>query len=1285
MFLGGAGGGGGKRGGGGAGSGGRGVGGAADGAAARERLLEEARREREARERERAQRGPAVTVQRFLRGAAVRRRTRRAVCEQVAAKLADLATLAAMLAAKGVPVFLPPAAALQPLLARTLLLHRLVRLQADAAGVGLLARLAPWLTAALSARAAAAQQLAACPGAPAQLIKLVGIACEVACQRATSAGTRCVLLDLVLAACGGGAAAPPTDAPSPTATATAGVRVYARRRLRFIERVSRCLCFLTPVEGGAEVAGRVIEICLHLATCSAAAGPAGAVERAAGPTADLVACLLTLPWLVSRAAGSRGHRLLAAPGMLDALLQRHEEAPEALMGAGEGRPPPQPPARRRKPAAAAATPSPLAATSTVGSSGFAPPTKSFFDSPLARSGGGGGAQADAGSGSSEEKAAKAWPASAYLLGNLLQLLADTPPAGGGGGGGSDGSSGGAGAGVAPPLVGPLLAHLDPPAAVRALTKVADLMDTLPADTWGVSSPVMWAKGGEGGGGGGGGESAHGVLSPQVMPPPLVAQLRRLSSEAMAKAAARLLFCRDDLLKTARLRLPAEEDPEAGTYDAYAIDPRLAAWTGKEGSGSHLDAAASTTTSLMRSVWGTSKLALSFFKRLGRGDGSGGGGGGEGGGAPAPVALPPAPAPRALAASAASATTPFDDGVVYAFTRLYATLVAPRARAGAGSSSGGEGGSPIVDRVYLLNALAFTPDLGLIRTLWFFLVDRADLPTLVRTAAFKSTATPSGGLGALALLASLLGHWALVADDAELYARHTPLPLRELRHALRLLRDVLAHAEGVGVDAYAFPRARDLLAAPPTPFWPRLAAAAVGPLRSLYDRHSQRPLGPADMWVVDVAKVQLCLVPAHAHPPPPPAPSGGGSEVEEASRRLLAVLPFAVPFSTRAAMYENVREADRRAHQEGEAQVRITVARSRLFESAYGALAKVRGDALKRKVYVTFLNAEGMEEAGIDAGGLFKELWTSLASLVFDPEYGLFRCTPAGELYPNPASQLCSGLEDGAAFEFLGRVLGKALYEGVTIGPQFARFFLHRLTGRPVLLEHLPSLDAELYKSLMFVKTYEGDVEDLALTFTTGVDGEAAGGGGGGGGEVELIPGGAGIAVTAANRLRYIYLVAHARLNTSIERQTAAFLRGLREVIPPDWLAPFSAPELQVIISGSAGGVDVEDLRAHAAYVGGYSAGDRVMRDFWAVVAALGERDRAALLKFTTSCERAPPLGFRQLHPPFTLQRVPARDDAPLPSSSTCFHILKLPAYSSAKVMRAKLLQAIHSGAGFEMT
>jgi len=125
----------------------------------------------------------------------------------------------------------------------------------------------------------------------------------------------------------------------------------------------------------------------------------------------------------------------------------------------------------------------------------------------------------------------------------------------------------------------------------------------------------------------------------------------------------------------------------------------------------------------------------------------------------------------------------------------------------------------------------------------------------------------------------------------------------------------------------------------------------------------------------------------------------------------------------------------------------------------------------------------------------------------------------------------------------------------------------------------------------------------------------------------------------------------------------------------------------VLISGpSDGKIDVADMKANTRYTGGYSSFDRNMNRFWSVVSSFDTKLQADLLRFVTSCERPPPLGFASMNPPFTVQRVGImRDGEKLPSASTCFNILKLPTYSSEKVLRERLLYAIQSGAGFELS
>ncbi len=53
--------------------------------------------------------------------------------------------------------------------------------------------------------------------------------------------------------------------------------------------------------------------------------------------------------------------------------------------------------------------------------------------------------------------------------------------------------------------------------------------------------------------------------------------------------------------------------------------------------------------------------------------------------------------------------------------------------------------------------------------------------------------------------------------------------------------------------------------------------------------------------------------------------------------------------------------------------------------------------------------------------------------------------------------------------------------------------------------------------------------------------------------VDLIPNGSNITVTKENRLQYIHLVSHYRLNKQIRKQSDVFFEGLSEMIDHKWL------------------------------------------------------------------------------------------------------------------------------------
>lgn len=64
--------------------------------------------------------------------------------------------------------------------------------------------------------------------------------------------------------------------------------------------------------------------------------------------------------------------------------------------------------------------------------------------------------------------------------------------------------------------------------------------------------------------------------------------------------------------------------------------------------------------------------------------------------------------------------------------------------------------------------------------------------------------------------------------------------------------------------------------------------------------------------------------------------------------------------------------------------------------------------------------------------------------VFDTNRGLWLSTSEQELYPNPHGYARES-NQLSWFKFIGRILGKALYEGILVNVKFADFFLAKVS------------------------------------------------------------------------------------------------------------------------------------------------------------------------------------------------------------------------------------------------
>ena len=164
-----------------------------------------------------------------------------------------------------------------------------------------------------------------------------------------------------------------------------------------------------------------------------------------------------------------------------------------------------------------------------------------------------------------------------------------------------------------------------------------------------------------------------------------------------------------------------------------------------------------------------------------------------------------------------------------------------------------------------------------------------------------------------------------------------------------------------------------------------------------------------------------------------------------------------------------------------------------------------GASLKEPIQITFVDEFDIQEAGIDGGGVTKEFLTSVISQAFDPNNDFvekfFVENDKHLLYPNPTALedlkvrwRGMGFKDNhpsvrnevksllQQYEFLGRIIGKCLYEGILVDVNFAGFFLKKwaLTGGTgsapmesgyrANINDLRELDEDLYRGTAQLKS-----------------------------------------------------------------------------------------------------------------------------------------------------------------------------------------------------------------------
>ncbi|KAL6511581.1 hypothetical protein OROGR_021178 [Orobanche gracilis] len=393
---------------------------------------------------------------------------------------------------------------------------------------------------------------------------------------------------------------------------------------------------------------------------------------------------------------------------------------------------------------------------------------------------------------------------------------------------------------------------------------------------------------------------------------------------------------------------------------------------------------------------------------------------------------------------------------------------------------------------------------------------------------------------------------------------------------------------------------------------------------------------------------------------------------EKSFSLMLKVPRFIDFDNKRSHF---RSQIKHQHDHHHSPLRISVRRAYILEDSYNQLRMRSAQDLKGRLTVHF-----QAEEGIDAGGLTREWYQLLSRVIFDKGALLFTTVGNESTFqPNPNSVYQT--EHLSYFKFVGRVVGKALFDGQLLDVHFTRSFYKHILGAKVTYHDIEAIDPDYFKNLKWL--LENDISDvLDLTFSIDADEEklilyertqVT--------DYELIPGGRNIRVTEENKHQYVDLVAEHRLTTAIRPQINAFMEGFNELVSRDLISIFNDKELELLISGLPD-IDLDDLRANTEY-SGYSTASPAIQWFWEVVQGFSKEDKARLLQFVTGTSKVPLEGFGALQgisgsQKFQIHKAYGSQDH-LPSAHTCFNQLDLPEYPSKERLEERLLLAIHEG------
>ncbi|KAM6313327.1 putative E3 ubiquitin-protein ligase HERC4 [Aegotheles albertisi] len=341
-----------------------------------------------------------------------------------------------------------------------------------------------------------------------------------------------------------------------------------------------------------------------------------------------------------------------------------------------------------------------------------------------------------------------------------------------------------------------------------------------------------------------------------------------------------------------------------------------------------------------------------------------------------------------------------------------------------------------------------------------------------------------------------------------------------------------------------------------------------------------------------------------------------------------------------------------------------VRRQYLLQDIWTHLKAAPAQQFKKMLKVSFVG-----EAGQDAGGLSRELFSVAARTLCEPGTGAFRRLGSGLAWFPSQAWSC-----GDTFFRAGTLCGMALYNGHTAPFPFPRALYKKLLNLPPALEDLAELWPAAGRNLQAILDEESDhiLESLDMDFTILEEGGSTG-------AVELKKDGANIPVTKDNRKEFVDLYLDYVFNKSIQKPFEDFMQGFLRGCPTRKWKMFLPVELQIVLQGQTK-FDWHLLEKNVTYIR-YQPSDQTIRNFWTEFHKLPEEKKKMFLAFLSGSDRISGYELQG----FTFCIVDPGVENPdefYPAANTCSLFLFFPRYSSKRILKEKLLYVIEHNENF---